>query len=386
MRARYEEQTYMKLTSAGESHGKAIAGIIEGLPSNLELDIDEINSYLALRQSGYGRGGRQKIEKDRIEIISGVRDRRTLGSPLSFAVVNRDYANWKEYMAPEGCDTTKKTLTRVRPGHADLTGVKKYEQQDARNILERASARETAVRVAAGSIARQLLSALGIRVSGYVRSVCGIEDAGQYTPDEMDAAKDNPIWMPDKAKCEEAMACIDSLKAKGDTAGGVVQVVVSGLKPGFGSCMQYDTKLDAILCGALMSVQAVKGVEVGAGFSAAALPGSQVHDEIFYEDGKYTRRTNRAGGIEGGMSNGEDIVLRAAFKPIPTLMKGLQTVDYITHEPVTAAGERSDVCAICAAEIIAESVVAFSIAQVVLSRLGGDNMREVKERYAALAD
>ncbi|MCD8294349.1 MAG: chorismate synthase [Clostridia bacterium] len=376
----------MKLTSSGESHGKAVAGIIEGLPSNLELDIDRINADLALRQSGYGRGGRQKIEKDRIEIMSGVRNRLTLGSPLMFAVVNRDYANWEEYMAPEGCDTSRKTLTRVRPGHADLTGLKKYDQQDARNILERASARETAVRVAAGSIARQLLEKLGVSVSGYVRAVCGIEDGGNYSMEQMDAAKGNPIWMPDTAKCAEAMARIDELKAKGDTAGGVVQVVVHGLKPGFGSCMQYDTKLDGILCGALMSVQAVKGVEIGAGFLAASLPGSLVHDEIFMEEGKFVRRTNRAGGIEGGMSNGEDIVVRAAFKPIPTLMKGLRTVDYATGEPATAAGERSDVCAICAAEMIAESVVAFEIAKAVLGRIGGDNMKEVKERYAALAD
>jgi chorismate synthase len=374
----------MKLTTAGESHGKALVGIIEGLPSNLKIDIEEINKYLSLRQSGYGRGGRQKIERDKVEIISGVRNLLTLGSPVCFEVINADYKNWSEYMAAEGCDVTKKTLTAVRPGHADLTGVIKYDQTDARNILERASARETAVRVVAGTIARQYLRAFGVEISGYVKEVCGVRDEGEYPFEVLESAKSQPLFMLDSDVQDRAKNVIDTLKAEGDTAGGVIEIRVSGLKSGFGSCMQYDKKLDARLCGALMSVQAIKGVEVGLGFKTASLKGSQVHDEIFYDGGKFYRNTNNAGGIEGGMSNGGEIVLRAVMKPIPTLMKGLNTVDYLTHEKVKAASERSDVSAICAAEIILESVTAFTLAEVVAERLGGDNMREVLQRYKEL--
>jgi chorismate synthase len=374
----------MKFTTAGESHGKALVGIIEGLPSNLQIDIDKINYYLSLRQSGYGRGGRQKIESDKAEILSGVRNRLTLGSPVAFQVVNKDYLNWQSIMSPEDADVTQKTLTKVRPGHADLTGLKKYDQIDARNILERASARETAVRVVGGSIARQYLAALGVQVSGYVKGVCGIEDEKYYSFEKLDAAKSQPLFMLDEQKQLSAMSLIDKLKAEGDTAGGILEIRVKGLKSGFGSCMQYSTKLDAILCGALMSVQAIKGVEVGMGFDVGRLRGSRVHDEIYYENEQFVRKTNNAGGIEGGMSNGEEIVLRAAMKPIPTLMKGLNTVDYNTKQACSAASERSDVAAICACEIILESVVALALAEVVSSRLGGDNMREVKARYDLL--
>lgn len=373
----------MKITTAGESHGKTLIGIIEGLPSNLKIDIPQIDRYLALRQSGYGRGGRQKIESDKVEILSGVRNLITLGSPLAFEIKNRDYENWKDCMAPEGCDTSQKILTEVRPGHADLAGLIKYDQTDARNILERASARETAARVVAGSIFRQYLSALGIKISGYVKSVCGISDEKFHPFDELENAKTQPLFMLDGQKQLRAMELIDELKEDGDTAGGIIEIRVKGLKAGFGSCMQYSTKLDAILCAAMMSVQAIKGVEVGKGFSAANLRGSSVHDRIYYNAGFY-RETNNAGGIEGGMSNGEELVLRAAMKPLPTLMQGLKTVDYITKDPQTAASERSDVSAVCAAEIVLESVVACALADVVSARLGGDNMREVKERYKAL--
>ena len=374
----------MKLTTAGESHGKTLIGIIEGLPSNLPVDIEFINSYLALRQSGYGRGGRQKIESDKIEILSGVRNRLTLGSPLAFQIVNRDYANWQPYMAPEGADVSQRRLTKVLPGHADLTGIIKYDQTDARNILERASARETAVRVAAGAIAMCYLKELGVEISGYVRCVCGIEDDNTYSFEQLPAAKSQPLFMLNEGLQQKAMVLIDELKANGDTAGGIVEIRVKGLKSGFGSCMQYSTKLDAILCSAMMSVQAIKGVEVGMGFNAARNRGSAVHDQIYLENGKYTRSSNNAGGIEGGMSNGEEIVLRAAMKPIPTLMKGLNTVDTATGLPTKAAGERSDVAAICACEVILESVVATALSQIVAERLGGDNMREVKERYSRL--
>ncbi len=373
----------MKLVTAGESHGKALVGIIEGLPSNLEIDIEEINRKLALRQSGYGRGDRQKIESDRIEILSGVRNRLTLGSPLSFSIVNADYENWKEYMAPEGCDVSRKQVTCVRPGHADLTGMIKYDQTDARNVLERASARETAVRVAAGGIAKQYLRELGVHISGYVKSVCGITDENSYGFEQLESAKDSPLFMLDGETESRAMRKIDDLKKQGDTAGGIIEIRVKGLKSGFGSCMQYTDKLDAVLCGAAMSVQAIKGVEIGLGFECASLAGSRVHDRIYY-DGNFRRATNNAGGIEGGMSNGEEIVLRAAMKPIPTLMHGLETVDYITKKPAVASKERSDVAAVCAAEIVLESAIAFVLADVVSKRLGGDNMREVKARYGLL--
>lgn len=373
----------MKIATAGESHGKGLFCIMEGLPAGLVIDQKEIDAYLALRQSGYGRGARQKIEHDRAEILSGVRGGVTLGSPVTLAVWNRDYENWKEYMAPEGCDVSARRLTKVRPGHADLTGLKKFGGDDARNVLERASARETAVRVAAGTVCRQLLRALGVEVSGYVRSVGDVCDEKEYSFDVL-SSRLPELFMMDAAKQKEAMAYIDACKEAGDTCGGVAELRVKGLKSGFGSCMTYAEKLDARLAAALMSVQAIKGVEVGLGFGAAARRGSDVHDEIFFSQGEYLRRTNRAGGIEGGMSNGEEIVLRAAMKPIPTLMRGLATVDYVTHEGVRAATERSDVCAILACEVVLESAVCAALAEVVLGRLGSDNLADLKKRYEEL--
>ena len=373
----------MKIATAGESHGKGLFCIMEGLPAGLVIDQKEIDAYLALRQSGYGRGARQKIEHDRAEILSGVRGGVTLGSPVTLAVWNRDYENWKEYMAPERCDVSARRLTKVRPGHADLTGLKKFGGDDARNVLERASARETAVRVAAGTICRQLLRALGVEVSGYVRSVGDVCDEKEYSFNAL-SSRLPELFMMDAAKQKEAMAYIDACKEAGDTCGGVAELRVKGLKSGFGSCMTYAEKLDARLAAALMSVQAIKGVEVGLGFGAAARRGSDVHDEIFFSEGEYLRRTNRAGGIEGGMSNGEEIVLRAAMKPIPTLMRGLATVDYVTHEGVRAATERSDVCAILACEVVLESAVCAALAEVVLGRLGSDNLADLKKRYEEL--
>ena len=374
----------MKLTTAGESHGRALTAIIEGLPSNLTIEIDEIDYYLALRQSGYGRGARQKIESDRAVILSGVRNKLTLGSPPCLMVENKDYKNWEEYMSPYGADVTARRLARVRPGHADLTGLFKDDQTDARNILERASARETAVRVAAGTVARMFLRELGVEVAGYVRSVEGIFDDKEYSFEEIKAAKSSELFMPDAALCERAKRRIDEIKEAKDTAGGIIELHVKGMKSGFGSCMAYSEKLDAHLAFAVMSVQAIKGVEIGLGFEAARRPGSRVHDEIYYKDGAFFRKTNNAGGIEGGMSNGEEIVLRAAMKPIPTLMRGLDTVDFDTKEACRAATERSDVCSVAACDVILESVVCFALAQKILERLGGDNMREVKERWNRL--
>ena len=374
----------IKWMTSGESHGQALTAIIEGLPSNLKIDVEEINKYLALRQSGYGRGARQKIETDRVQILSGVRNCLTLGSPVCLMVENKDYKNWEEYMSPYGADVAMRRLTRVRPGHADLSGVLKYDQTDARNILERASARETAVRVAAGTVARMFLRALGIEVCGYVRSVAGIADDREYTAAQLKDVKNSELFMPDPDLCEQAKKRIDEIKKNKDTAGGIVEIRVNGLKSGFGSCMSYGEKLDGHLAGAIMGIQAIKGVEVGLGFEAARRLGGEVHDEIFFENGKFVRKTNRAGGIEGGMSNGEEIVLRAAMKPIPTLMRGLNTVNFDTGEACRAATERSDVCAICACEIVVESTVCFALAQKVQERLGGDNMREIIERYQKL--
>ncbi|MBR2023947.1 MAG: chorismate synthase [Clostridia bacterium] len=378
----------MKLTTAGESHGKALVAIIEGLPAHLRVDMQNVNAKLALRQSGYGRGGRQKIEKDQAEILTGVRNGETLGSPVTLCIYNKDYANWEACMSAGACDEAvmqKKSLTKVRPGHADLSGVIKYGQTDARNILERASARETAIRVAAGAVFAEYLSALGVQISSYVKEICGVKDTGEYTFADVQKAKTTQTGMLDEQAEALAIEKITQLKADGDTAGGVVEIRVKGLKSGFGSHTTYDSKLDARLAQSLMSIQAVKGVEVGMGFGVASVSGKAVHDEIAYDENKgFYRTSNRAGGIEGGMSNGEEIVLRIAMKPIPTLMKGLKTVDYVSKQETVAAAERSDVCAIFALSIIAESAVAKTLAETVAERLGGDTMEEVTARYNAL--
>ena len=378
----------MKLTTAGESHGKALVAIIEGLPAHLKIDTDKIAADLALRQSGFGRGGRQKIEKDAAEILTGVRNGETLGSPVTLCIWNKDFENWATCMGSGECDEAKmqeKSLTKVRPGHADLTGVVKFEQEDARNILERASARETAIRVAAGSICKQYLSAFGVEIGGYVKEICGVKDGGMYAFNELAQAKMSDVGMIDNKAASLAKEKIEALRRNGDTAGGVVEIRVKGLKSGFGSMMTYAEKLDARLAQGLMSIQAVKGVEVGEGFAVGQKSGKDVHDEIFYDETRgFYRETNRAGGIEGGMSNGGELIFRVAMKPIPTLMKGLQTVDYRTREAATAASERSDVCAIVALEIIAEAVVAQVLADVLSQRLGGDTMREQTKRYQQL--
>ena len=378
----------MKLTTAGESHGKALVAIIEGLPAHLQLNIGQINEALSLRQKGYGRGARQKIESDQVEILTGLRDGETLGSPLTLCIYNRDFANWETCMSAENCskeEMAKKALTKVRPGHADLVGMQKFKQEDARNILERASARETAIRVAAGEVYRQFLSNFGVEIAGYVQEICGVKDGGMYAFTDLLRAKSTHLGMLNIEKEKQAIEKIDELKKMGDTAGGVVEIRVKGLKSGFGSMMTYAEKLDGILAQALMSIQAVKGVEIGEGFALATKSGRETHDEIFYtkERGFY-RETNRAGGIEGGMSNGEELVLRIAMKPIPTLQKGLRTVDYVTKEPTIASPERSDVCAIFSLERIAEAVVAEALANVVAKRLGGDTMYEMKARYTTL--
>lgn len=373
----------MRITTAGESHGKGLYCIIEGLPSGLRLNKEKIDAALALRQGGYGRGTRQKLEHDRVEFLSGVRGGVTMGSPVTLCVPNLDYENWKAFLSPEACDFETRRLTAVRPGHADLTGALKFHTEDARNVLERASARETAVRVAAGAVCSQLLEALGIYITGYVRAVGGVSDEGEYSFEQIQNNRSADLRMMIRSE-ESAKKEIDSCRAAGDTLGGILELRVKGLKSGFGSCMTYREKLDARLCAALMSVQAIKGVEVGLGFRAAALRGSAAHDEIFWDGSTYYRKTNRAGGIEGGMSNGGELILRAAMKPIPTLMRGLRTVDLRTKEQTVAAAERSDVCAIAACETVLEGALACELGAVVSERLGGDTMDELVTRYREL--
>ena len=380
----------MRLTTAGESHGVGLFAIVEGLPAHLRIDTDVINTELALRQHGFGRGARQKIEKDCVEILCGVRGGVTLGSPVALAVKNADYQNWADVMAVSEAvwkenSALERAVTAVRPGHADLAGVMKFAQTDARNVLERASARETAVRVAAGGIFKQYLAALGVEIGGCVREICGVKDEKEYSFAELCESKKTELGILDEEVSLCAKQKIEELFAVGDTAGGVVEVRVKGLKSGFGSPMTYAEKLDGRLAGALMGVQAVKGVEIGGGFSAAGVRGSEFHDEIFYEDGRgFFRKTNRAGGIEGGTSNGEEIVVRVAMKPLPTLKKGLKTVDIVSKESSVAAKERADVCAVFALMVVAEAVVAEVIASAVAERLGGDYLEEVIERYQKL--
>lgn len=339
----------MKLLTAGESHGKCLVGILEGLPSGVKISKEYIDGELRRRQGGYGRGGRMKIESDSVTLLSGIRGGLTMGSPVSFMIENKDYENWAETMDCETGDVTKKKLTAVRPGHADLSGMLKYGFTDARNVLERASARETAARVAAGAICRQALYEAGITITGRVLGIGG------------ESREDN------------IKAAIDQARREGDTLGGNAEITIKGMPVGVGSYVQYDRKLDAKLAMHMMSIQSVKAVGIGLGEQFGSLKGSTAHDEIFSGG----RKTNRAGGIEGGMSNGEDIIIRVTFKPIPTLMKGLATVDAETKQSVRAASERSDVCAVEAAAVVAENVAAFAVLDCLLETFGGDTMSEV---------
>jgi chorismate synthase len=379
----------MRYLAAGESHGPQLTAIIEGLPSGVSIDIAGIDHQLARRQMGYGRGDRMKIEKDRVDLLSGVRWGKTLGSPVTLAVKNRDWENWLEKMSPLAeHDGMAEAVTRPRPGHADLAGAMKYAHRDVRNILERSSARETAVRVAVGAVARQFLSALGVSIGGYVSELGGVvakPPVAGYQELWEQAAR-SELFCCDPAAEEEIKRLIDHTKAAGDTLGGVVEVQVLGLPPGLGSHVQWDRKLDARLAMALMSIQAIKGVEIGLGFEVARLPGSKVHDEIMYDQAAlergaataYVRPTNNAGGLEGGMTNGEPLVLRAAMKPIPTLYTPLRSVDLETHQPYEASVERSDTCAVPAALVVAEAVVAIELAVAMQEKFGGDSLDEMR--------
>ncbi|MGE0680986.1 MAG: chorismate synthase [Candidatus Binatia bacterium] len=375
----------LRFFTAGESHGPCLTAIVEGFPAGITIDITSINNDLARRQQGYGRGGRMKIEKDEAQIRSGVRWGESLGSPITLVVENKDWRNWEKRMSPFPEDRDEKiAVTRPRPGHADLTGALKYHHYDVRNVLERASARETTARVAVGGLTKCLLSSFGIKVMGYVTEIGGIvAEHSQLAVEEIFAhAEVSPVRMADSQAEKNIIALIDQCKKQGDTLGGVVEVVAIGLPPGLGSFVQWDRKLDGRLGYALMSLQAVKGVEVGLGFATARLPGSQVHDEISFDSEKgFIRQSNNSGGTEGGMSTGEPLRIRVAFKPLSTLMRPLHSVDIRTKEPVEATIERSDVCAIPAAAVIAESVVSFVLAQAFLEKFGGDSLTEIRRNH-----
>lgn len=373
----------LRVLTAGESHGKGLVGIIEGLPSNLELNIDKVNDDLARRQKGYGRGERMRIEKDTLEVISGLRGRRTLGSPLAFIIHNKDFENWREYMDPININKTDKLVLKPRPGHADLPGVLKYNFSDIRNVLERSSARETAVRVAAGSIISQLMEVFDIRAASHVTSIGTVALNYDTIPfNTLQRAEESLVRCVDKVVSEDMIKAIEKAKKEGDSLGGTFQIQITGAPVGLGSYVHWDRKLDAKLAYSLMSIQGIKGIEIGDGFRQSQRPGSEAQDEIFYNEAKgYHRMTNRAGGIEGGMSNGEDIIVSCAMKPIPTLYKPLKTVDIITKQQVEAAVERSDSCAVPAASVVGEMVAISVIAEEFLNKLGGDSIEEIYKRW-----
>jgi len=372
--------TTLDYRTAGESHGAAMLAIVEGLPSDLEIDMDALNAELRRRQGGYGRGGRQKIEKDAAEILTGIRAGKTIGSPLVLQVRNRDH---RIDDAP--------VINRPRPGHADFAGALKYQTDDCRNILERASARETAARVAAGGVAKQLLSAFGVEVVGYVVRIgtAAAEIDETLNAEALRTARDgNEAYCPDDDAAEAMIAAIKQAKKDKDTLGGVVEARVFGMPPGVGSCMRWQDRLDARLMGAVGSIQAFKGVEIGMGFGVAERPGSQVHDEMDFDAAQssnatlgFSRRTNRAGGLEGGMTNGMPIVVRGVMKPISTLLRGLDSVNLATLEAERSDYERSDICAVPAASVVAEHVVALEVARSMREKFGGDALSDMKANY-----
>lgn len=380
----------LRFLTAGESHGPEVVAIVEGIPAGLRLDAAGIDADLARRQKGYGRGARMKIESDRVALRGGVRGGETLGSPIVLAIENRDHASWRERMTAAPFTTTPEALTRPRPGHADLAGGLKYDRHDLRDVLERASARETAARVAVGAVARHLLAALGIDVFAHVIRV------GDATVDAGALERLAPDEIASRARASE-MACADpdaetrmrdairNAAHEGDTLGGAFEVVATGVLPGLGSHVQWDRKLDGRLAQALMSIQAIKAVGVGIGEAAGTHRGSATHDAIGYDEGTraFTRASNRAGGIEGGISNGMPIVVRATMKPIATLKKPLPSVDVVTKAPFEAAFERSDVCAVPAASVVGEAVVSWTLAVAALEKFGGDSMGELLRNVAS---
>jgi chorismate synthase len=387
----------LRFATAGESHGKALVVIVEGLPAGLPVSAEQIDAQLVRRMQGYGRGARMKLERDRIEWLAGVRAGETLGSPVSLLIRNLDWANWEDVMAAEGTpgDARRRRVTRPRPGHADLVGVLKYDRRDARDILERASARETTARVAAGALARRLLEEFGIEVGSHVVSLGGIQVPPVATlPQPLNAAADqSEIRVLDRGVEAEIIRRIDKAKKDGDTLGGEAEVVVWGVPTGLGSHVHWDRKLDGRLAGAMMSIPAVKAVGIGMGFEAARRPGSQVHDPIDADAvpgrpapdpalrGGFRRRSNNAGGLEGGMTTGEPLVIRVGMKPISTLMSPLPTVDFATGKAANAQSERSDVTAVPAMAVIAEALAALVVAEAMVEKFGGDSLSEMRRNY-----
>src|SRR5437588_5152630 len=377
-----------RFTTAGESHGRALVAIVEGLPAGLPLDIDQVNHELWRRQQGYGRGGRMKIEQDQIEILSGVRHGLSPGSPLALTIANKDWANWNEVMATDAREIPPEKSRRVkrpRPGHADLAGGLKYDARDLRNVLERASARETAARVACGALAKQLLSNFGIEIRSHVIQLGGIPDKPlELTFGQIAAIpEDAPLHCADNETQRRMIDLIDQKKSEGDTLGGIFEVVARGVIPGLGSHTSWDAKLDGLLGQAIMSIHAVKAVAIGAGVEASSLPGSEVHDEIAYneETKEFIRATNRAGGLEGGVTNGEEIRVRGHLKPISTLRRALRSVDIDTKQEERAAFERSDITVVPAAGVIGEAMIALTLAHAMREKFGGDSLGEMKRNF-----
>ncbi|WP_249871867.1 chorismate synthase [Oceanobacillus saliphilus] len=377
----------MRYLTSGESHGKQLTTIIEGLPSQMPLLKDDINESLLRRQGGYGRGKRMQIEKDLVEVTSGIRHGYTLGSPVSLVIHNDDFKHWTDIMGEDPLEDESKirrVVTKPRPGHADLNGALKYGHRDMRNILERSSARETAARVAAGAVAKTLLKQLGIEVCGYVKEIAGIRAEEKETlniNERIKISQESPVMVLDKNVEKEMMEAIDKAKSEGDSIGGVCEVYVEGMPAGVGSYVHYDRKLDSRIAGSVISINAFKGVEFGIGFQAAELFGSQVHDEIAWDKERgYYRTSNRLGGFEGGMTTGMPIVVKGVMKPIPTLMKRpLQSVDIETKEPFKATVERSDACAVPAASVVMEHVVAFELAKAITEQFPSDRFSQLKK-------
>ncbi|MBT2677715.1 chorismate synthase [Bacillus sp. ISL-35] len=377
----------MRYLTAGESHGPQLTTIIEGMPAGMPLVAEDINSELARRQKGYGRGRRMQIEKDQVQITAGIRHGQTLGSPIALVVENNDWKHWTGIMGQEPLDDqsseeVKRKISRPRPGHADLNGAIKYGHRDMRNVLERSSARETTVRVAAGAAAKKLLSLLGIELVAHVVEIGGVKAEKQdfFSLDELrEVTEESPVRCFDTDAGKDMMAAIDEGKKNGDSIGGVVEVIAEGMPAGVGSYVHYDRKLDGKLAAAIMSINAFKGVEIGIGFEAARKPGSQVHDEIAWEEERgYYRKTNRLGGFEGGMTTGMPIVVRGVMKPIPTLYKPLMSVDIDSKEPFSASIERSDACAVPAAAVVAENVVAWELASALVDQFYADRFDTLK--------
>jgi chorismate synthase len=378
-----------RFTTAGESHGPGLTAVLEGIPAGLELTPEDIDRDLARRQLGHGRGGRMKIEKDRAEVTSGVRHGRTLGGPIALRMANRDYANWEERMNPWPVEADVDEVHLPRPGHADLAGVQKFGFTDVRNVLERASARETTSRVGVGAVAKVLLRAFGVEIRSQVLRIGSVAAPARddLTVDGFEDVDESPVRCLDAAASEQMVAEINTARKANESLGGIYEVVAFGVVPGIGSHLSWDSRLDGRLAQAVMSIQAMKGVGIGAGFDLAGRVGSQAHDEIFFsEEGGFWRETNRAGGVEGGMSNGELVVVRGAMKPLPTLTKPLRSVDIATKEPAQALRERTDSCTVPAAAVVAEAMVALVLAEGYREKFGGDHIDDARAALDAYED